>query len=115
MRTEQTLRRAWEELAAAVADTSGDAAAQAALSRVVVALERAAGASLGPADGEDLAVLQRRFARAHRLGATMVGRDLVQQQLAALRCPVPATSVEHSLSPVTLRAGTCAAAGWCRP
>lgn len=90
MTTDQTLRHAWTELAAAAADAEDDAPALAALSSVVRALERAAGASLGPTDDEGLVVLQRRFGRAHRrLDPATVSLDPVQQHLAALRRPVP--------------------------
>jgi hypothetical protein len=83
----------------------------AALAGVVLALEGAAGASLGSADGEGLVVLQRRFARAHRLGAATVGADQVEQHLAALRAPAPTPA--YGVGAMTVLAGTPAAAGWC--
>jgi hypothetical protein len=113
MRTDPTTRRGWEDLARAAADVEDDAPALAALTGVVLALEQAADASLGAADGERLVVLQRRFARAHRLGAATVGPDQVQQHLSALRWAAPAPTPVLS-NEVPVLAGTPAAADWCR-
>jgi hypothetical protein len=113
MRTEQTVRGGWEELAAAAAGVEGDGPAVAALAGVVLALERAADASLGPVDGEGRVALQRRFSRAQRLGAATIGPALVQQHLATLRSPAPGPTASHSTGAVTVLNGTSAAAGWC--
>jgi len=101
-----------DELAHAAAAVDPGHHAVSGLASVVLAIERAAGVSLGPADDEPLIVLQRRFGRAHRsLAPTSIGTAELERLADLLRDPAaaPVSNVRRA----AVRPGTDVALAGC--